>query len=261
MRSYSSGELHAIDYEYGSYNYRGYEFGNHFCEWIIDYSYPHHPNYKLKPEQYPTYTQREVLFRAYLTKLKQLQGKTPTVSSEEIQQLQTEADYFIMAPHLAWALWGIVQAGSSKIEFGYMEYSLGRIEQYFELKENLIIKYHLYDSHEDGIKVLESQLERYINKSSKIETDLIKTKLDKKKVEKLWEDIDKAKAAFTKAEGERIKAEKEEALVKERLSKAEKEVSHLENILEQARIQLKIAVQEQNKAKEYLTLLEAGNLK
>ena len=27
-----------IDYEYCSYNYRGFDFANHFCEWIFDYT-------------------------------------------------------------------------------------------------------------------------------------------------------------------------------------------------------------------------------
>jgi thiamine kinase-like enzyme len=31
-------ELHFIDFEYSNYNYRGFDFGNHFCEWMIEYS-------------------------------------------------------------------------------------------------------------------------------------------------------------------------------------------------------------------------------
>lgn len=27
-----------IDYEYCSYNYRGFDIANHFCEWVYDYS-------------------------------------------------------------------------------------------------------------------------------------------------------------------------------------------------------------------------------
>ena len=28
--------LHLIDYEYASYNYRGFDFGNHFAEWCVN---------------------------------------------------------------------------------------------------------------------------------------------------------------------------------------------------------------------------------
>lgn len=36
-----------IDFEYGSYNFRGYDFGNHFCEWIIDYNVSEYPKFKV----------------------------------------------------------------------------------------------------------------------------------------------------------------------------------------------------------------------
>jgi choline/ethanolamine kinase len=38
LRNGSTQELHFIDFEYSNYNYRGFDFGNHFCEWTIEYS-------------------------------------------------------------------------------------------------------------------------------------------------------------------------------------------------------------------------------
>ncbi|KAF3836844.1 hypothetical protein F7725_004308, partial [Dissostichus mawsoni] len=35
----TTDRLMLIDFEYSSYNYRGFDFGNHFCEWMYDYTY------------------------------------------------------------------------------------------------------------------------------------------------------------------------------------------------------------------------------
>jgi len=241
MRDFATGDLHVIDYEYGSYNYRGYEFGNHFCEWIIDYSYPKHPKYMLKPAQYPTENQKETLFRSYLTKLNELQGKKGPVTKEQIYELQKEADYFIMVPHFAWSLWAIVQAGSSKIDFGYMEYAIERIEQYFELKEKLFLKYKLYGTPADGVKLFEERLKFYNDKVHEGEAVLENKKQEKILAENLArrlvaeaqqsEDIlkehqlalEEAQKEFDHVTEERIKAEQVAQLTKDALSKAEKE--------------------------------------
>lgn len=41
----SSDNLVIIDFEYCSYNYRGFDFANHFCEWVYDYSNEEPPYY------------------------------------------------------------------------------------------------------------------------------------------------------------------------------------------------------------------------
>ncbi|KAF9142569.1 hypothetical protein BG015_000751 [Linnemannia schmuckeri] len=50
------GELVVIDFEYAGYNTRGFDIGNHFCEWTADYhserpSILHHDKYPTKAEQ------------------------------------------------------------------------------------------------------------------------------------------------------------------------------------------------------------------
>ncbi|KAG0276177.1 hypothetical protein BGZ95_007883, partial [Linnemannia exigua] len=50
------GELVVIDFEYAGYNTRGFDIGNHFCEWTADYhserpSIIHHDRYPTKAEQ------------------------------------------------------------------------------------------------------------------------------------------------------------------------------------------------------------------
>uniref|UniRef100_A0A3Q4BDT0 ethanolamine kinase n=1 Tax=Mola mola TaxID=94237 RepID=A0A3Q4BDT0_MOLML len=50
--------LMLIDFEQSRYNYRGFEFGNHFCEWINDYAYDQWPFFKAIPENYPNREQQ-----------------------------------------------------------------------------------------------------------------------------------------------------------------------------------------------------------
>nr|XP_020469891.1 choline/ethanolamine kinase-like isoform X2 [Monopterus albus] len=54
----SRQRLMLIDFEYSSYNYRGFDLGNHFCEWMYDYTYKQWPFYKATLENYPTREQQ-----------------------------------------------------------------------------------------------------------------------------------------------------------------------------------------------------------
>lgn len=54
----STRQLVVIDFEYCSYNYRGFDFANHFCEWTCDYSNEDHPYFWLSPENFPSIEQQ-----------------------------------------------------------------------------------------------------------------------------------------------------------------------------------------------------------
>lgn len=54
----SDDNLMLVDFEYSSYNYRGFDIGNHFCEWVYDYTYEEWPFYKARPTDYPTREQQ-----------------------------------------------------------------------------------------------------------------------------------------------------------------------------------------------------------
>jgi len=43
-----------IDFEYCSYNYRGFDIANHFIEWTYDYTKAEHPNFVALQENYPS---------------------------------------------------------------------------------------------------------------------------------------------------------------------------------------------------------------
>ncbi|XP_077451603.1 choline/ethanolamine kinase isoform X2 [Stigmatopora argus] len=126
--------LMLIDFEYSSYNYRGFDFGNHFCEWMYDYTYDQWPFYKATPEDYPSREQQLHFIRSYL--LEQQSGLEPSGDQRPIEEdLIIEANRYALASHFLWGLWSIIQAKISKIEFGYMDYAQVRFDAYFKQKK------------------------------------------------------------------------------------------------------------------------------
>uniref|UniRef100_A0A8C6WWS7 ethanolamine kinase n=1 Tax=Neogobius melanostomus TaxID=47308 RepID=A0A8C6WWS7_9GOBI len=115
----SDERLMLIDFEYSSYNYRGFDFGNHFCEWMYDYTYNQWPFYKATPEDYPSTEQQLHFIRSYLAE----QGRHSDMKMDQKrveEDMIIEANRYALASHFLWGLWSIIQAKISKIEFGYM---------------------------------------------------------------------------------------------------------------------------------------------
>ncbi|XP_040894887.1 choline/ethanolamine kinase [Toxotes jaculatrix] len=134
----STEQLMLIDFEYSSYNYRGFDFGNHFCEWMYDYTYNQWPFYKATPENYPTREQQLHFIRHYLAEQrnKTEQNSDITVDQKQIEEdMIIEANRYALASHFLWGLWSIIQAKISKIEFGYMDYAQCRFDAYFKQKK------------------------------------------------------------------------------------------------------------------------------
>ncbi|XP_022930173.1 probable ethanolamine kinase isoform X1 [Cucurbita moschata] len=113
--------LYFIDFEYGSYNYRGFDIGNHFNEYAgYDCDFSCYPS---KEEQYH-------FFRHYL------QPEEPDeVSQEDLEALYVESNTFMLASHLYWALWALIQARMSPIDFDYLRYFFLRYNEYKKNKE------------------------------------------------------------------------------------------------------------------------------
>ncbi|XP_050127631.1 probable ethanolamine kinase [Malus sylvestris] len=114
-------KLYVIDFEYGSYNYRGFDIGNHFNEYAgYECDYSLYPN---KDEQYH-------FLRHYIQPENQQE-----VSDKELEALYVEANTYMLASHLYWALWGIIQAKFSPINFDYLGYFFLRYNEYKKQKE------------------------------------------------------------------------------------------------------------------------------
>ncbi|CAK7343260.1 unnamed protein product [Dovyalis caffra] len=102
-------KLYIIDFEYGSYSYRGFDIGNHFNEYAgYDCDYNLYPS---KDEQYH-------FFRHYLQpdKPHEVSDKDHEflqVSDKDLEALYIETNTFMLASHLFWALWALIQLSSS----------------------------------------------------------------------------------------------------------------------------------------------------
>lgn len=57
------------------------------------------------------------------------------VSMREAHALYAETQCWLLAPHLFWAAWAVVQARHSPIEFDYLAYAKQRWEGYLTMKD------------------------------------------------------------------------------------------------------------------------------
>ncbi|GAB4832875.1 hypothetical protein Ancab_006892 [Ancistrocladus abbreviatus] len=122
MLNEEEGKLYLIDFEYGSYNYRGFDIGNHFNEYAgYDCDYSLYPS---KDEQYH-------FFRHYLCP-----DAPHKVSDCDLEALYVETNTYMLASHLYWALWALIQAKVSPIDFDYLGYFFLRYEEYTRQKES-----------------------------------------------------------------------------------------------------------------------------
>nr|KAF6267553.1 choline kinase beta [Myotis myotis] len=126
-----------IDFEYSSYNYRGFDIGNHFCEWVYDYTHEEWPFYKAQPADYPTQGQQLHFIRHYLAEAKKGEIVSPEEQRKLEEDLLVEVNRYALASHFFWGLWSILQASMSTIEFGYLEYAQSRFQLYFQQKGQL----------------------------------------------------------------------------------------------------------------------------
>ncbi|KAK6482522.1 choline/ethanolamine kinase [Huso huso] len=132
----SKDKLMLIDFEYSSYNYRGFDIGNHFCEWIYDYTYNQWPFFKATLENYPSREQQLHFLRHYLSEFSGIKGDVERDDRAKIEEeMIIETNRFALASHFLWGLWSIIQAKLSTIEFGYMDYAHSRFDAYFKQKK------------------------------------------------------------------------------------------------------------------------------
>lgn len=136
--SLSGESIVIIDFEYCAYNYRGFEFANHFNEWIYDYSNEQPPYFYHLPESdHATQQQKEHMIRCYLDELQSLANYKPR-SRDTVEHILEETEAFILASHFFWGLWSVVNSISMEIEFDYWGYGESRFEAYFNHKQKLL---------------------------------------------------------------------------------------------------------------------------
>ncbi|KAM3869900.1 ethanolamine kinase 2 [Diretmus argenteus] len=121
------GMVKFIDYEYADYNYQAFDIGNHFNEFagVNDVNYSRYPSREL---------QRDWL-TVYLESYKRSTGRQVTITEAEVTQLYIQVCKFSLASNFFWALWAILQARYSSIDFDFQRYAVARLNYYFEKKE------------------------------------------------------------------------------------------------------------------------------
>ncbi|KAI6681700.1 hypothetical protein NL676_035581 [Syzygium grande] len=64
--------------------------------------------------------------------------KPQEVSDKDLETLYIETNTYMLAAHLFWALWGLIQAKMSPIDFDYMEYFFLRYNEFNRQKQSSI---------------------------------------------------------------------------------------------------------------------------
>ena len=83
------GSVTVLDYEFGGNNFRGFDFGNLFCEMVMDNQGTAFPGFVCQPDCYPDREAQLGFFRAY----------APAADDAALEKLMAEADAFAMASH------------------------------------------------------------------------------------------------------------------------------------------------------------------
>ncbi|XP_070686827.1 choline kinase alpha isoform X2 [Pempheris klunzingeri] len=129
-------KLMLIDFEYSSYNYRGFDIGNHFCEWMYDYTCDEFPFFKVNAQAYPSKAQQLHFIENYLRESDQGFDNLSEEDQMKVkEEMYVEVNRFSLASHFFWGLWSIIQARLSTIKFGYLEYAVARFDAYFQQKK------------------------------------------------------------------------------------------------------------------------------
>ncbi|KAI8900485.1 kinase-like domain-containing protein [Globomyces pollinis-pini] len=106
-----------IDYEYGGPSYRGFDIGNHFCEFA---------GFDCDWDKYPDETFQKNWLKIYLKKL------DIPFTEESLHSLYEEVLAFSLAAHFFWSLWALVQAEISDLDFDYLDYAVMRLNEYYK---------------------------------------------------------------------------------------------------------------------------------
>jgi len=139
-------DLRLIDFDYSSYNFRGFDIGNHFSEHIHEYDEKFPDGVIATQENYPSEEEQERFARSYLARIQSIHEKAkagqldPTkydcnYDPGTVEQILFESNRFAMAANFYWAVWSIIQERVSKISMNYLKHTEDRIVTYKRLKE------------------------------------------------------------------------------------------------------------------------------
>uniref|UniRef100_A0A7E4UYS3 Choline/ethanolamine kinase n=1 Tax=Panagrellus redivivus TaxID=6233 RepID=A0A7E4UYS3_PANRE len=129
-------ELVMIDFEFACYNYRGFEFANHFVEWTIDYDTKTPPFYEIDTKKLPSKARMTEFMVAYLKEL----HSTESIDNilEEATNLVEESLPFIPVDHMLWGVFSFLQVHLvSAADFDFAKIAQDRLGMYYQYKHLL----------------------------------------------------------------------------------------------------------------------------
>lgn len=144
-------DIRLIDFDYSSYNYRGFDIGNHFSEHLHEYSEDFPDGVICTQENYPTREEQENFARSYLDTIQRMRVKVLTGEKDplkyncdydagSVDELLNEANRLALAANFYWAVWSIIQEKVSKISMNYLKHTEDRIVTYRLLKDKYCSK-------------------------------------------------------------------------------------------------------------------------
>ena len=104
--------LTLIDYEYADYGPRAFDMANLFCEFA---------GFECNYDQFPTCELRREFYSAYLH----------TTVDAEIDALEAEVAAWTPVTHAFWALWAVIQAKYSAIDFDFLGFAAMRMKVFY----------------------------------------------------------------------------------------------------------------------------------
>ncbi|CAI5455067.1 unnamed protein product [Caenorhabditis angaria] len=130
----SDPKLVLIDFEYASYNYRAFDFANHFVEWTIDYDIDEEPFYKIQSENFP---ETDMMLEFFVNYLREQGGIREDNLYTKAESLIEETLPFIPVSHFFWGVWSLLQCELSPVGFNFSDYGKDRLSLYFKHKNFL----------------------------------------------------------------------------------------------------------------------------
>ncbi|XP_058127024.1 ethanolamine kinase [Anopheles ziemanni] len=108
-----------IDYEYAAPNHQAFDIGNHFTEFagIDDIDYGRYPD-------------RAFQLRWLGEYIREYRGIGSAPTEGDVQRLYVQVNQYALASHFHWAVWALIQAEHSTIDFDFVQFGTTRFLEY-----------------------------------------------------------------------------------------------------------------------------------
>ena len=132
--SNENNKMTLIDFEYSDWAPRGFDIGNHFCEYA---------GFECDYDKYPDKNLAGTFLKAYLMEESKTIGvddgrSGKIVDEKTVGMAVAEANVYALAAHQYWGTWALMQARWSQIEFDYMDYAKLRWGEYMRRKDEFL---------------------------------------------------------------------------------------------------------------------------